>query len=270
MSDKTCWHIPLVGEQLQGVRATARLATQGSVPILSGMQPPSGGGAEMASAAQPQPPPQPQPQLQPAIDLLSVPSRATARRTESAEQQVSSQSDDTAGGTSSCSTAAVFQQPPWQPQQADHHVTHSPAGANGVHGSKAGPQQKHYDWLSGTATAHLSKKEQRWQQQLQMPYDQWTSAQVACLSAYIHLQADDFYALACVSRRCRVVPLLQVADWVSNIGMDQYRRSFVHHAIDGMLLGQLTSEQLKVWCLAALLPTAGCSKHALWWCSYTV
>lgn len=34
--------------------------------------------------------------------------------------------------------------------------------------------------------------------------------------------------------------------------MDQYRRSFVHHAIDGMLLGQLTPEQLRVWCLAAL------------------
>ena len=47
-------------------------------------------------------------------------------------------------------------------------------------------------------------------------------------------------------------PLLQVADWVSNIGMDQYRRSFVHHAIDGILLGHLTPEQLRVYCLAAL------------------
>jgi hypothetical protein len=180
------------------VRA-APLATQGSIPILSGIQPPSGSSAVVASGAQPHPQSQPQPQPQPAIDLLSVPSRATAGRTEDAEQ-LCSQADDAAGDTSSCSTAAVFQQPPWRPQQADHHVTHSPARPNDLHGSKDGPQQKHYDWLSRTATAHLSKKEQRWQQQLQMPYDQWTSAQVACPSAYIHLQADDGCALACVSQ----------------------------------------------------------------------
>lgn len=190
MFDQPCVHPSLVGEQPQGVRA-APLATQGSIPILSGIQPPSGSSAEMASGAQPHPQPQPQPQLQPqpqpAIDLLSVPSQATARRTETAEQQVSSQSDDAAGGTNSCSTAAVFQQPPWRPQQADHHVTHRPARADGVHGSKDGPQQTHYDWLSGTAIAHLSRKEQRWQQQLQMPYDQWTSAQVGCTSAYIQI-----------------------------------------------------------------------------------
>ena len=183
----------------------APLATQSSVPILTGMQPPSSGGVQMASTAQPSPEPQPQPQLQPqpqpAIDLLSVPSRLTAGRTETAEQQLCSQADDAAGDTSSCSTAAVFQQPPWRPQQADHHVTHSPARSNDVHGSQDGPQQKHYDWLSGTPTAHLSKKEQRWQQQLQMPYDQWTSAQVGCTSANIQiLMSDDGCALACVSQ----------------------------------------------------------------------
>ena len=195
MLNQTCVHIPLVGEQHQGWQATAPLATQGSVPILSGMQLPSGDGAEMVSAAQPQAQPQPQPQ--PAIDLLSVPSRVTAGRAETTEQQVCSQPYDAAGDTSSCSTAAVFQQPPWRPQQADHHVTHSPAQENGVRGSKYVPQQKHYDWLSGTATAHMSKKEQRWQQQLQTPYDQWTSAQVACTSAYRHPQADDGCAVAC-------------------------------------------------------------------------
>ncbi len=55
----------------------------------------------------------------------------------------------------------------------------------------------------------------------------------------------------------RFSALWQVGDWVSTVGLDQYRRKFVHHGISGALLGQLTTEQLKACTLNSGLRSHG-------------
>lgn len=40
----------------------------------------------------------------------------------------------------------------------------------------------------------------------------------------------------------------EVCDWTELIGLGQYRRKLVHHAVGGALLLRLTSEELKVRC----------------------
>ena len=58
-------------------------------------------------------------------------------------------------------------------------------------------------------------------------------------SVHVHF----FRMWACAHASCHAV---QVADWVTFIGLDQYRRKFVHHAISSALLLELGSTQLKV------------------------
>lgn len=40
--------------------------------------------------------------------------------------------------------------------------------------------------------------------------------------------------------------VLEVCDWLEIIGLGQYRRRFVHHAVSGSLLLALGPEELKV------------------------
>lgn len=85
----------------------------------------------------------------------------------------------------------MFQQPPWRQQSGGSPSHSSPPQENGMPGGVSvkgnrpvlpgsGQHQGHYDWLAGTASAHLSKKEQRWHQQLQTPHEKWSSSQVRC------------------------------------------------------------------------------------------
>jgi hypothetical protein len=122
-----------------------------------------------------------QPQQQPAIELLSAPSGAIGQQAApSKERSCDRPAGDTAADSSSSAATPVFQQPPWR-QQLPNGRLNGQAKENGVPGSSGSKQQKHYELLSGTATTHLSKKEQRWLQQLQMPLDQWNSAQVGII-----------------------------------------------------------------------------------------